>query len=805
MDNKKEILQKLLKPIKIEKKVGYNNSSVFGGFDNYLLQWLNRLEELSSDDETLRIIDDLKELFSDYSQVQAKKRKKKLASGKELFTKLSNVIQGRETESTSKLKSAPENNKVSVQRLPQIWQKSIRYVKGVGKKRAKKLAKLGVDTLRDMLFYIPRDYRDWSKTSSIRDLSPGSEVTITGQVVNSTEIRPRKGLIITKVIISDNTGSLSGVWFNQPYIKKKFKSGEAVAFSGEVKREYGELQISHPHYEIINSDSNYDKGKILPVYSATQDLNQNLLRKIVSRILEEYLSQFPEFLSEGIKEKYSLLEVRKALYKIHFPDRIEEIEEARKRLAFDELFILQLGILLKKTDLFIEEEGLVHSGSDELITNYLADLPFELTSAQKRVWTEIKNDLERSVVMNRLIQGDVGSGKTVVATLALLKAVSSGYQGAMMAPTEILAEQHYLSLKESLEKYGLQIGLLVGSLTKNEKEEIITALESGEVDIVIGTHALIQEEIRFSNLGLVITDEQHRFGVRQRATFKEKGKNPDVLVMTATPIPRTLALTLYGDLDLSVIDELPSGRKPVVTEWRTEKEFSKIFSFVRQEIESGRQAYIVCPLVEESEEMDVRSAENMAEKLEDDIFPEFDVALLHGQLKTDEKEAVMEGFRSQQIDILVSTTVIEVGVDVANATLMIILDAQRFGLAQLHQLRGRVGRSEHQSYCVLVAEPGTDTGRERMKIMTRSTDGFVIAEEDLKLRGPGEFFGTRQHGLPDLEVADLLRDSELVELARKEARVVVENDSKLQKEENQLLGDLLQVKFGENFELIDVS
>lgn len=793
MADKEEILQKLLKPLGIEKKAGYNNSSVFGGFDNYILQWLDRLAELSSDEQVLGLIADLKEVFVDYSRVQITERQKKLTAGQELFNSLSNLIQEETAEAES------------MQRLPPIWQKSIRYVKGVGKKRAKKLARLEIDTLRDMLFYIPRDYRDWSKNLSIIELSPGSEVTVTGQVVDSTELRPRKGLTIIKVIISDNTGRLAGVWFNQSYIKQKFKPGKAVAFSGEVKREYGELQITHPHYEIMDSNKELDPGKILPVYSTTQGLSQNLLRKIVTRILEEHLSRFPESLAPELKDKYDLLDIREALYKIHFPDQIREVKEARKRLAFDELFILQLGILLKKTDLLSEEEGLVHGGSDELITNYLADLPFELTSAQRRVWTEIKDDLESSIVMNRLVQGDVGSGKTVVATLALLKAVSSGYQGAMMAPTEILAEQHYLSLKESLKKYGLQVGLLVGSLKKSEREEVIADIESGKVDIVIGTHALLQEEVSFANLGMVITDEQHRFGVRQRATLKEKGENPDVLVMTATPIPRTLALTLYGDLDLSVIDELPPGRKPVITEWRREKDFDKIFSFIRREVKSGRQAYMVCPLVEESEELDVRSAENIAEMLDEDIFPEFKIGLLHGQLKTEQKEAVMEGFRSQQIDILVSTTVIEVGVDVANATLMVILDAQRFGLAQLHQLRGRVGRSRYQSYCILVADPGTETGKKRMKIMTQSTDGFVIAEEDLQLRGPGEFFGTRQHGLPDLEVADLLRDSRLVELARKEAKRVVDSDPKLQHEEHQLLADLLQVKFGDGFELIDVS
>jgi ATP-dependent DNA helicase RecG len=407
--------------------------------------------------------------------------------------------------------------------------------------------------------------------------------------------------------------------------------------------------------------------------------------------------------------------------------------------------------------------------------------------------------------MNRLIQGDVGSGKTVVATLSLLKSVGSGYQGAMMAPTEILAEQHYLNLKEALSRYGIEVGLLVGSLSKKEKDNVLQEIEEDEIDIIIGTHALIQDDVNFSKLGMVITDEQHRFGVRQRAIFKEKGESPDVLVMTATPIPRTLALTLYGDLDLSVIDELPPGRKPVITEWRGSQSYSKIYSFMHKEIKKGRQAYLVCPLVEESDKLDVASTVETAEKLQNEIFSEFRIGILHGQLKSDEKEMIMDKFRNQEIDILVSTTVIEVGVDVSNATLMVIMDAQRFGLAQLHQLRGRVGRNQYQSHCILIADPKTEESRERMKIMTQSSDGFVIAEEDLKLRGPGEFFGTRQHGLPDLEIANLLRDNEILEIARKEAFELIEEDPNLCKSQHHLLKKLIKIKFGDDFELIDVS
>ncbi|WP_078808570.1 ATP-dependent DNA helicase RecG [Selenihalanaerobacter shriftii] len=790
MTEQGDILQKLKKPLSIERKINYNNSSVIGGFDSYILNWLNKLTKVVDDDQIMNVVNKLNSLFEDYSEVRIPIRKKKLAESRELFTRLATLI---------------EDNETNKEELPQLWQESIRYIKGVGKKRAGQLAHLGVQTVRDMLFYFPRDYRDWSTNCQIRELTPGNQVTVEGKVINIEEIRPRQGLTITKIVIGDGTGSLTGVWFNQPYIKNNFNRGIPVAFSGKVKKEYGELQMSNPNYELINNNDNLYVGRVLPIYSTTQGLSQNMLRKIVKSLIDEYLDEFPEFLETELREKYNLLGIKEALKMIHFPDKIEDVEEARKRLVFDELFILQLGMALRRIDLITEEDGIVHNSGDGIINNYLTDLPFELTSAQAKVWAEIKEDMESKKEMNRLIQGDVGSGKTVIATLALLKAVSSGYQGAMMAPTEILAEQHYLSLKESLSRYGVEVGLLVGSLTAKEKEAVLDELETGNLDIVIGTHALIQEGINFDNLGLVITDEQHRFGVRQRATFKEKGENPDVLVMTATPIPRTLALTLYGDLELSVIDELPPGRKPVVTEWRTKKAYSKIFSFIRQELEAGRQAYVVCPLVEESEKLDVSSAVEMSDKLINDIFPGFNVGLLHGQLKADEKEEVMGKFRDQEINILVATTVIEVGVNVPNSTLMLIVDAERFGLAQLHQLRGRVGRGQHQSYCILIADPSTETGEERMKIMTQSTDGFVIAEEDLKLRGPGEFFGTRQHGLPDLEIANLLRDSHILEIARKEAFNLVDIDPNFIKPENKLLKDLIEIKFGDNFDLIDVS
>ncbi|MCK8823601.1 ATP-dependent DNA helicase RecG [Fuchsiella alkaliacetigena] len=813
MESEKEIIKKLLKPLKIERNLGYTNSAVLGGFASYILNWLGSLAELTTKEQLLELIAELEQLFSDYAQVAPAQRKEKLQESRELFSRLKEVaveeVQS-PAEAAAVQESGPEyqtavQTEVKEEEFPQFWRQSIRYIKGVGKKRAAKLSRLGIETVWDALFYFPRDYRDWSQTAQIKDLKVGSKVTVRGQVLGTEELRPRQGLTIIKVIIGDGTGKLAGVWFNQPYLKKNFKRGAQVAFSGEIQRKYGELQINNPNYELFKSKDDIYVGRILPVYAATEGISQNFLRKLIKRLLKEELAKLPEFLPLELRSKHRLWGIKEALEQIHFPESREELEQARRRLVFDELLILQLGVLLKKSDLGEVESGVLHQEKQQLAAQYRQQLPFELTKAQLKVWEEIKEDMESAQVMNRLIQGDVGSGKTVVATLALLKAVGSGYQGAMMAPTEILAEQHYLGLEDSLADYDLELGLLVGSLRSSAKEELLTEIAQGEIDIVIGTHALIQEGIEFQKLGLVITDEQHRFGVKQRAVLKEKGANPDVLVMTATPIPRTLALTLYGDLDLSVIDELPPGRKPVVTEWRSEAAYPKIYSFMRQQIEAGRQAYVVCPLVEESEELDITSAVELANQLNEEVFPQLTIGLLHGQLKAEQKEMIMEKFRCGEIDILVSTTVIEVGVNVPNATLMLIVDAQRFGLAQLHQLRGRVGRGEHQSYCVLVADPSTDSGRQRMRIMTRSNDGFEIAEEDLKLRGPGEFFGTRQHGLPDLKIANLLRDADTLELARKEALQMLESDNKLLAAEHQLLKRLIEIRFGGSIEMIEVS
>lgn len=668
-----------------------------------------------------------------------------------------------------------------------VLDKPVQYIKMVGPRRASAMAKLNIFTLRDLFFHLPRDYEDRTYFRPAYLCEHNCISVIKGTVVGFQDLKPRKNLTITKADIHDGTSLFRAVWFNRHYIKKQLPPGTRVILSGKMDKSYGIPQLQVNDFEILSDENDLvHSGRIVPVYPLTERISQRTIRQIIFNALKEYLDEIEETLPGYIIEKHNFMDLKQTLKQIHFPDSIEKINNARRRLQFEELFLLQMVLAIRskknnhcpKVYRYIpSHKGVVHC--------FLDILPFKLTSAQKRVWQEIEKDIESQYPMNRLLQGDVGSGKTIISALALLKAVESGFQGALMAPTEILAEQHYYNLKEYFEKLGIKVALISGNLTGKEREKVLHDIASGSAQVIIGTHAIIQETVRFSALSLVVVDEQHRFGVLQRASLQKKGKRPDVLVMTATPIPRTLAMTLYGDLDVSIIDELPPGRQPVQTYAVKNSAIEKVYTLMKRELAAGRQAYVVCPLIEESDKIDISPAVEIHALLQK-VFTGYNVGLLHGRMKREEKDKVMEFFRNGSINVLVTTSVIEVGVDVSNATIIVILDAQRFGLAQLHQLRGRVGRGLDKSYCILVSEASTVEARERLRAMTLTSDGFKLAEMDLQIRGPGEFFGTRQSGMLKLRIASLT-DIKTMKLAREEAFCIIEKDPNLNLPDNSML------------------
>jgi len=596
------------------------------------------------------------------------------------------------------------------------------------------------------------------------------------------------------VHVRDSTGSITATWYNQRYIKAVFNPGERYVFYGKISRRYHSFEIQNPVYEKVGDREMKNTCRIIPVYPSTSRLSQNVIRSVISGALEMAAGRFEEILPAWIKREYLLSEINYSMRNIHFPETAEDFSNARYRLAFEELLLLQLSLLSIKNSFSVERKGIAFKPADE-IRQFIQSLPFKLTGAQEKVFSEIEKDMESPRVMNRLVQGDVGAGKTIVAALALLKAVKSGYQGALMVPTEILADQHYCSISGLLEAQGVKTSLLVGSTADAQKRKILADVEAGGIDVVIGTHALIEDRVRFRKLGLVVTDEQHRFGVRQRAVLSKKGQNPDVLVMTATPIPRTLALILYGDLDISIIDELPPGRKPVKTYAVDGSMRSRINKFIRDKVNEGRQAYIVCPLVDSSDAIEAKSAMETAERIAQVDFKDLRVGLVHGRMRQKDKDDAMKRFIAGETSILVSTTVIEVGVNVPNATVMVVENAERFGLSQLHQLRGRVGRGGHQSYCILYNESGSRVSKDRMDVMQKTNDGFAVAEKDLQIRGPGDFFGTRQHGLPDLKIANLYTDMEILKKAQEAAFRLLQDDRLLEKAENAKLREAATARF----------
>ena len=678
----------------------------------------------------------------------------------------------------------------------------VQFLKGVGPRRAEVLAENGIYTIFDLFLYTPRKYVDRTQITAMKDVSEGMQVTVLGKVSAAGPVRGgRRNRFVT--IIEDQTGYVELVWFQKyRYLENIFKEGDIVIASGKISYFNG-ISLAHPEFEIIDSidEEPIHTGRIIPIYPENMAFRQNGLtsrglRRIIKPALDTLAGLPCETLPESGRREYGLIDLTRAIRQVHFPDTQEMADMGRQRLSFEELFHLELILVGRQKKRHSKTDGIELQPPRKHGRELLGKLGFSLTGAQKKVLREIYGDMAAKYQMNRLLQGDVGSGKTIVAVLAMLGAVESGYQAAIMAPTEILAEQHYFSVSELLQPVGIPVKLLTGSVKGRGRKEAFADVESGECPVVIGTHALIEKKVKFAKLGFVVIDEQHRFGVMQRATLQSKGRNPDILVMTATPIPRTLAMTVYGDLDISVIDEMPPGRIPIVTRYVAEDKRSEMYQFIRKQVGEGRSAYIVYPLVEETEKSDLAAATQAFEQLKQEIFPDLRLGLLHGRMKSQQKQSTMAAFKNRDIEIMVATTVVEVGVDVPQATIMVIEHAERFGLSQLHQLRGRVGRSGIQSYCfLLTGERCSEDAQKRIDVVTSTTDGFKIAEADLELRGPGEILGTRQHGIPELRVARIT-DSRLVTLARRLAYDIVNDDPSLAKPENQQLKIILRKRLG---------
>jgi len=696
----------------------------------------------------------------------------------------------------------------------------IRYLKGIGPKKAKTFSKVGINTAEDLLYYFPRRYEDRTNFISISQLKEGQTQTIKAKVLvrNERQSFRRRGFSITEIAVGDDTGKIFCVWFNQPYLKEYFQVGVTLILYGKIEQYAGRLQMNSPEFEIISGGrgESLNIGRIVPIYSLPEGITQRNFRQIVKYALDECLPEINDPLSYDIRSRNNLLNFAKSLLNIHFPDNLDLQKQAYERLSFEEFFLFQLLLALRKLRKK-EKLGISHQVYGDLVKSFMDNLPFKLTPSQEKVIQEIRLDMAKPQAMQRLLQGDVGSGKTVVATIAGLFAIQGGYQAAFMVPTEILARQHYEKLSSwfmvpACRQAGhgswfmdIKIGLLASSLNNKEKESIYQGIKEGKIDLVIGTHALLQEEIEFKNLGLVVIDEQHKFGVGQRALLPKKGYNPDCLIMTATPIPRTLAITLYGDLDISVITELPPGRLPIKTLHFTESQRLQAYDVARQQLRKGYQVYIIYPVIEESYVLDMAGAKKMYAELRSGEFKDFQLGLIHGRLKQKEQDLLMLRFKNKELDILVSTTVLEVGIDVPNATCMVIERAERFGLAQLHQLRGRVGRGSVESFCILVSNAETQEARARLAVMIKYNNGFRISEEDLRIRGPGEFFGERQHGLAELKIANPLTQMQLLKRAREEAIRLVNLDPRIEARPNILLKEKLLQRFPEYEKLVVVG
>ena len=682
----------------------------------------------------------------------------------------------------------------------------VQYLRGVGPARASMLARLGVATIYDLLLHLPRRHEDRRNPTPLAMLTEGSDRGTVARVERIQMIRTRRGGALVRAGVADATGVAHVVWFNQPYLARNLSRGQTVSLYGRVERAGRGLQFVAPEVEVIDPDEEpWLVGRLVPVYALTEGLPQRTLRTIVRAALENHVEAFLDPLPDAVRRRHRLTGLREALWAAHFPEHEAEQEGARRRLAFEELLVLQIGILQQRRDMHSMPREAAYGPAGDLLPRFLRSLPFTLTGAQQRAIDRILHDMRLTAPMNRLLQGDVGSGKTVVAVAAIVACIDGGYQAVLMAPTEILAEQHALTLGRMLGPCGIEVYCLSAGTDAAERDVVLRALRSGRSVVVVGTHALLEDRVSFDRLGLVVVDEQHRFGVMQRARLRAKGRSPDVLVMTATPIPRTLTLTVYGDLDVTVIDEVPAGRHPVKTHIRPTESRAKVYAYVREQVREGRQAYIVCPLIEESETLQTRSAVELARELSEGPLRDVRVEVIHGRLAAAQKAERMEGFRTGRVQVLVATTVIEVGIDVPNASIMVIEDADRYGLAQLHQLRGRVGRGPEQSHCILLADTPTESGRRRVDAMVSTTDGFIIAQEDLALRGPGDILGVRQHGLAGLRVADLATDLPLLEEARAAAEGLLQENPRLDGPELVLLTAAVERQQAERRRLASVG
>jgi ATP-dependent DNA helicase RecG len=813
-------LDSLRNVLELERRKGYTDRAVIGGLDKYLHRQAGQIREGINDPRLLKGFDELNLARSDYGSYSVDERKRWISG---IFDWLDSLQ--KPTEVNRGQKPAVSSQKTVAgppgKRRKEELDSPITVIRGISTGAEKRFAKLNVRTVRDLLYFFPRRYVDYSQKKSVSELVEGEEQTIIGTIWQAriATLGNRQG---TEAIVGDETGNIRAVWFNQPYLARSFRTNARIVLSGTVSLFKGHKVFESPEWELLGDKDLIHTGRLVPVYPLTQGLYPRQVRKWTKETIDGFVWQLNDFLPSEIKTRCQLLDLPAAIAEIHYPDDQTMAAKARGRLSFDELLLLQLGVLAKKRDWQESQPGNALRIYEEVINRFLRCLPFTLTGAQERVLKEILDDLKRPKAMSRLLQGEVGSGKTVIATLALLTAAANGYQGALMAPTEVLAEQHYTNICNYLSQVSSQksssepvegttrrysgflsrpltMALLIGSLSSADKENLHGRIKQGKVDIVIGTHALVQKEVEFKKLGLAVIDEQHRFGVLQRSALRQKGFNPHVLVMTATPIPRTMALTLYGDLDISVIDELPPGRQAVKTKCLEPQDREKAYTFLHRQVSNGRQAFIICPLIEESEILEAKAATTEYERLSREVFPDLKLGLLHGQMPGPEKEDVMRHFRGGDLHVLVSTSVVEVGIDVPRASVMIVEGAERFGLSQLHQFRGRVGRDKEQGYCLLIPEKLSPEARERLRLMERIHNGFALAEKDLELRGPGEFFGTHQSGLPDLKLAKLT-DLHSLELARREAMTLFQKDPDLRKAEHQPLRQQLSQAWSKDAE-----